>query len=167
MAIMNTKNLTVLLTVCITILSCAVYITILANSKETNNVIENPLEGIILEIKENTLTNTGMTLMIKNVASNDYAYGSRYQIEKKVGSNWEPVPVPGGSYVWTSEPLMSRTLKGNSIIEEEIKWSHYGELGAGTYRIIKEFTYSTSRDTNSNYFPISAEFTIDLPIRGN
>jgi hypothetical protein len=104
--------------------------------------------------------------MIKNVAANDYAYDSHYQVEKKVGSNWEPVPALDGNWIWISEPRMSRTLKGNSIIEEKIKWSHYGELCAGTYRIIKEFTYSTSRGTNSNYFPISAEFTIELPIRG-
>jgi hypothetical protein len=52
---MNIKILTGLLVVCITIIACVVCITVWTNNKETNNVIENPLEGIILEIKENTL----------------------------------------------------------------------------------------------------------------
>ena len=46
--------------VCITILACVVCITVLGNNK----VVENPLDGVVLEIKENTLTNTGLTLII-------------------------------------------------------------------------------------------------------
>ena len=157
---MNTKALALLLIVCVTIITCAACITIFSNNKKTNNVVENPLEGVILEIKENTLTDKGFTLMIKNVAPNDYVYGSPYQVEKKTGNNWEPVPdILDGNYAWTME---ARMLKGNSIREEEIHcfWL-YGELGAGDYRVIKEFAYSPSSGINGEYYPLSVKFTID------
>jgi hypothetical protein len=86
-------------------------------------------------------------------------------VEKKVGNNWEPVPdILDGNYAWTDE---FRNLHGNSIKEEEINWAGlYGELNPGNYRITKNFAYSTPSGIGE-YYPISAEFTIDLPIRGN
>lgn len=161
---MNTKILAVSLIVCIAIIACTAYITIVGNNKENNNV-ENPLDGVVLEIKENTLTNKGFTLMIKNVAQNDYDYGSPYQIEKKVKDNWEPMTdILDGKYGWTMEPRM---LKRNSTNEEEIQWLWlYGELSAGDYRVIKDFAYSPSPGITREYYQLSVEFTIDMGIRG-
>jgi hypothetical protein len=150
---MNIKILTVLLMVCITIMACVVCITVLNNNK----VVENPLDGIILEIKENTLSNTGLTLIIKNVAPNEYGYGSPYWIEEKINDEWIPkIPT---STVWTSE---LRILSKNSIREEDLSWTGlYGELNPGNYRITKNFAYLTSAGIIGEYYPISAEFIIN------
>ncbi|MCL1969866.1 MAG: hypothetical protein FWF66_00090 [Candidatus Bathyarchaeota archaeon] len=162
---MNTKILAILLVVCITVITCVVYITALGNNRETNNIIENPLEGIVLEIKESTLTSTGITLMIKNRASNDYGYGSYYQVEKKVDNNWEPLPhilQDDTNVGWTSE---LRILKGNNTNEEKINWTwNYGILGPGNYRVTKNFAYLTTSGIIGEYYPISAEFTIALTL---
>ena len=148
--------------VCITILACVVCITVLGNNK----VVENPLDGIVLEIKENTLTNTGLTLIIKNVAPNNYyVYGSPYLIEKKVNNNWEPLPIREGNYAWTDE---LRSVSKNSIKEEDLNWEWWlGELSPGNYRVTKEFAYLKPGDllSNTEYCPISVEFTIDMGIR--
>ena len=145
---MNTKIVAILLTVCIAITACAVYITGLV----VNKGIENPLEGIVFEIKENTLTNTGFTLIIKNATPNNYEYGSPYQIEEKINDEWiTKVSING---YWTSE---LRYLSKNSIKEEGIK---YVELNPGNYRFTKTFTYLTPAG-NSEHYPISVEFTIN------
>jgi hypothetical protein len=152
---MNKRVLTVLLMVCITIIACVVCITVL----NVNKVVENPLDGVVLEIKENTLTNTGLTLIIKNVAPNKYAWGSSYWVEKQINNNWEPVPDLGGNYGWTME---MRILQRSSITEEEIHWEWWlGELSSGDYRIVKTFAYLYPDQTNGDYYPISAEFTIN------
>jgi hypothetical protein len=152
---MKTKMLTALLVVCITLTVCAVCITVLGDKK----VVENPLEGVVLEIKENTLTNTGLTLIIKNVSPNDYVYGSKYDIDKKINDNWEPVPVRDIPIYWVDTANM---LNGNSVTELEIGWVWlYGELSPGNYRVVKNFAYSTSYNVSGDYYPISVEFTID------
>jgi len=157
---MNTKVWVVLLVVCITLVAGAACITVMDNKEEAANIVENPLEGVILEIKENTVSNTGLTLIINNVAPNNYAWGSDYLVEKAISSSWEPVPdILDGNYCWTSE---LRILQGNSITELEIDWGWlHGELSPGHYRVIKDFAYMMSEFTNGNYYPIPVEFTID------
>jgi len=150
---MNTKALTVLLMVCITIITCVVYITVLGNNK----VVENPVEGIVLEIKESTITSTGLTLVIKNVAPNGYCYGSHYRIDERVNGQWvSKIPT---STVWTDELGI---LSKNSNREVELSWEwRYGELSPGNYRVVKDFAYLYLDRTNGDYYPISVEFTIN------
>jgi hypothetical protein len=157
---MNTKIWVVLLVVCIIIVTGVTCITVLGNKKGVTNIVENPLEGVVLEIKENTVSNTGLTLIIKNVASNNYAWGSAYLVEKAISSSWEPVPdILDGNYAWTSE---LRILQGHSITELDIDWGWlHGELSPGHYRVIKDFAYMMSEYTNGNYYPIPVEFIID------
>jgi hypothetical protein len=125
-----------------------VCITVLGNNK----VIENPLDGIVLEIKENTITNTGLILMIKNVAPNNYEYGAPYWIEEKINDQW--ILKTPKTTVWTME---ARILSGNSIREEDLDWVYlYGELSPGDYRVSKHFSYSNDKD-----YKISVEFTIN------
>jgi hypothetical protein len=158
---MNTKILTVLLAVTITIITCAAYITVWTNNKETDNIEKNPLEDIVLEIKENTVTNTGLTLIMKNVSPNNYVYGEAFRVEKKVDDGWCQVPYIVETVV---TPSIICTLTANSLQEREISWTWWhGELSSGNYRIIKEFAYSMSPGINSDYYPTSTEFTIALP----
>jgi hypothetical protein len=153
---MNTKLSATLFVLCITIIACVICIAI---TRPANNAIENPSENVIFEIKDNTLSNIGLTLIIKNVTPNDYVYGSDYIVEKKFNDRWERVPdILDGHYAWTREPY---ELKGNSITELEIGWKVlYGELSSGEYRIVKNIMYIRSAG-DYDQFDTSVEFTID------
>jgi hypothetical protein len=154
MMAVNTKILAVLLIVCIVIIACVVCITVLGNNKETNNTV-NHLNGVVLEIKENTVTNTGLTLIMKNGTPDEYVYGNAayFGVEEKIADNWIHVPFIVENPVSTSEPYI---LKAGSTVEVEINWKWFhGELSCGTYRI----TYPIGG-------LISNEFTIDMGIRG-
>jgi hypothetical protein len=128
---MNKKTLTVSLMICIAIIACAVYITVLSNNKETNNTKED----VVLAIKENTITNTGLTLIIKNPTSNAYCYYpyNGYSLEKFDGS-WCEV-----SYTKEYKNIlengctltMPHTLKAHDTVEEEIMGSNLWRTNPG------------------------------------
>jgi len=159
---MNTKVLTVLLIVCITIIAYIVCITILVNNKGTNNTLDDSLEGVVLEVKENTVTNTGLTIILKNVTPNEYTYGNSFWVEEKVESGWCKVPyVTEGNFVFNA---IGHILGENSVREQEIGWKWlYGELSPGHYRIVKDILYLRSPGDYDEFY-ISTEFTIDLGI---
>jgi hypothetical protein len=159
---MNTKVLAVLLVVCIAVIACVACLIVLKSDN-----VEDPLDGISLEVKENTVSKTGFTLIMRNVSPNDYVYSGVYEIEQKVNDRWEPVPVIPYPFGWVST---SNVLNGNSVTELEIDWEWlYGELSLGSYRITKTFALSLSPDnydiTGENY-PLTVEFTIDFGIMG-
>jgi hypothetical protein len=57
-------------------------------------------------------------------------------------------------------------LRGKSVTEIEIDWKgRLGELSAGEYRITKSFAYLYPSNGNGEYYPISAEFRIAIPVR--
>jgi hypothetical protein len=145
---MNTKTLTVLLMVCITITACTVvYITILSNNAE---------KSVVLEVKEKTITNTELTLIIKNPTLNEYQYSyDDYYLEKFDGS-WNGVPYTEAYHRENDGIYRSKIgyhLRALSTVKMEINWNwKYGVVSAGTYRI----SYQVS-----GHFYTSAEFTIN------
>ncbi|MDR2707902.1 MAG: hypothetical protein LBB87_04075 [Nitrososphaerota archaeon] len=156
---MNTKGFVVILVVCIAFVLCGLLC--ISMFRDSSNVIEDPVRGIVLEVKKDTVSNVGLTLVMKNVASNNYAYGSPYWVERKIDDHWERVlSINGYGDVWTSELIF---LRGNSVTELEIEWEWWlGALSAGDYRIAKSFAYLYPSGGNGEYYPISAEFRIEL-----
>jgi hypothetical protein len=143
---MNTKILVVLLIVCITII-CTVCITVLSNNAE---------KDCFLEIKETTITNMELTLIIKNPTLNDYMYSySDYYLEK-FDDIWSNVPYTE-FYIkeWGDVDVtkLGHPLRPLSTVKMEIDWSQkYGAISAGTYRISYQI---------SGRFYTSTEFTIN------
>lgn len=121
--------------------------------------IEKVGNNVSLSIKEDTLTNKGVTLILKNESSVDYLYGSPYYIEHEVGGEWEIVETIHD----VAFNLPAWELESGKSVEISIDWEYgYGQLGTGKYRIVKEISKSsTSIISDAVSFNVYALFEID------
>ena len=121
---------------------------------DNEDIIENKieisnLEGISMDIKDGTLTNTGVTVIITDVTGNKNTYGEYYHIEKLINSNeWKIIDVIyEGNYGFN---LIGYHVNAFNKLEFHIDWSNlYGKLSKGTYRLVKE--------VNNKYFAVEFE----------
>ena len=104
-------------------------------------------------IKDNILTSTGATVIIKNPAKQAI---DDYNIYKKNGDRWERLDTIEG-YDDIAIARLDTDIKRN--YEENLDWSKkYGELEPGTYRIDLEFN---DNENNTRYSRvISVEFLL-------
>ena len=95
-----------------------------------------------MEIKENSLSNVGLTMIIKNLSNRDLQYGNPFSIEKYENGFW--VTEPTINDLFFTMPAFSLN-KGESK-ELNINWEYgYGKL-KGKYRIVKDFSYKENDD---------------------
>ena len=101
------------------------------NKQKTNQV-----DGVSIEIKEGTLTNTGATIIITDTTNKDYSYGEPYRIDKKENGKWREAPrVIEDAFF--NEPAY--LLDENNEIVRKINWEWiYGKLKPGTYRFVTD-----------------------------
>ncbi len=127
------------------------YICPIYNDKLDNDTQYNINNNLIsLSIKENTLTNKGLILIIENKTEDKYNYGSFYSLEHFENNNWKELE--SGSFT-----SMAYGILPYQKVEETIDWSyHNGELSPGKYRILKSFTDKNNVKINS-----SVEFDIE------
>lgn len=119
-----------------------------SNIKTSNN-------DVSLSIKDQTLKNTGATLILTNDSDKLLYYDAIYEIEIKKDDEWHKINVE----IDFDLPLFQ--VEHNSNKEIELNWEHgYGKLAPGEYRIIKE-VYFEGYDTQESKFYVSAEFTIE------
>lgn len=117
--------------------------------------IEIVEKGVSLSIKDNTLTNTGATLILKNDSDADVEYGNPYEIEIRKDGKWHKINVE------LNFTLPAFELKSKETKEIELNWEHgYGKLAAGDYRIIKDIDIE-KEDGTFEAFYVSVEFTIE------
>ena len=87
---------------------------------------------VIMTIKEGTLTNKSVTLVLTNNSDKNFQYGNPYEIEIKKDGEWHKINVEL-NFDMPAFPLSSKESK-----EIELDWENeYGKLANGTYRIIK------------------------------
>lgn len=121
-------------------------------SKSKIEIVEIAETGVSLSIKEDTLTPTSTTLILKNDSNSDIHYGNGYHIEEKKDEGWYYENIE----LVTTMPLM--TLSPNTSIELEYNWENiYGKLSSGEYRIVKEYNLG---DSQNDYYVV-AEFIIE------
>lgn len=95
-----------------------------------------------MEIKENTLSNVGLTMIVKNLSDRDLQYGNPFSIEKYENGFW--ISAPTINDLFFTMPAFSLN-KGESK-ELNINWEYgYGKL-KGKYRIVKDFSYKENDD---------------------
>ena len=98
-------------------------------------------------IKDNTLTNNGATIIVKNNTDKQYSYDEWYQIDKKEDGKWKALEIVNENHITN---LLAHILEKNSQNEEKINWSMlYGKLENGEYRLRKEFH---SEGEHRNFF---------------
>ncbi len=121
--------------------------------KESN--IEIVEKGVTLSIKDNTLSKTGATLVLKNNSDVDVQYGNPYEIEIKKDGEWHKINVE----LNFTMPAFELKLKESKEIE--LNWENgYGKLASGDYRIIKSIDIEKEDGTFETFY-VSAEFTIE------
>ena len=113
---------------------------------------------VSLRVKEESLTNSEMTLILENHTDKTYEYGNGYSIEKEESGIWYELK-PIRDFAFT---LPAYVLKAKESIEIEIDLKYsYGELYPGKYRVIKHVSLSLDRPLKpSDYIYVGAEFII-------
>ncbi len=120
---------------------CILIINFFLMQKRISNFNEKNFTDLAIEIKDNTLSQTGLTILfIENI---DYAklkydykyeYTTKYKIEKKIGKYWIELEKAKKS---TNESIAYHSTNGK--FELNINWKNeYGTLKPGNYRIILE-----------------------------
>lgn len=131
-----------------------IFCSLIKSNYRTISDIKTTENDVSLSIKENTLTNTGATLILKNNSSTEIQYGNSYEIKIKHNKKW--YKLDGGMYF--TLPLLF--LEPNKTVELEVNWEDgYKKLKKGTYRIIKEIKIEKENNTFDSFY-VAAEFTI-------
>lgn len=118
--------------------------------KKSSADINNKNENIVIQFTDDTLTSSGAQLTLYNGSATKIEFGSKYLIQIYKNDSWYDINI--GSSDWTAELCI---LEPNHEFSTTIDWSSiYGELPAGTYRFIKEYTQAQQA------FFVYAEFEI-------
>ncbi len=103
--------------------------------------------NINIDIKDNTLTNKGLTMVISNKSDKDILYGNPFMIEKYENGYWKTLR-PINELAFT---LPAYELNKKDVVEQNIDWEYgYGKL-KGKYRIAKRFHYHEKDEVISFY----------------
>lgn len=95
---------------------------------------EYNLKDVTMKLKENTLTNSGATIIITDNNEIKYTYEEYYKLEKRIDHVWYELK-PSGDVIFNE---MGYLVDDNNELEMDIDWSKtYGNLTSGKYRIIK------------------------------
>lgn len=115
-------------------------------TKESSFNQPSNLTDITISVKENSITDTSLVLLIKNNTSNEYSYDMSYYIEQKRNDEWF---AEKDDRVFNA---LAAILKPNATDEFHVTWEK--KLPKGTYRVIKPVVAQTAGVT-------SVEFTVD------
>lgn len=109
--------------------------------------------GVSMSIKPGSVTSKGLTAIIRDENEQTYVYGEWYQLLRSSGDRWEEVPVTiEGDYGFNEIGIMTDE---NGVLTLEVDWQWlYGELNAGSYRIVKALYFT------DGYKYFSADFEI-------
>ena len=109
---------------------------------------------VIMTIKEGTLTNKSVTLILTNNSDRKIQYGSPYEIEIKKNGEWYKI---NAKLNFTLPLFILESKKKN---EFKLNFEEgYGKLPSGTYRVIKKID-KEKEDGLFDSFYVSTEFTI-------
>lgn len=113
----------------------------------------NTLDEVSLEVLNDTLTPSGLTLHLINGAEHSVGYNGSFSLERKIEGDWYVVnDVVGGRFAFTDEGLGTDK---NSCTDMAIDWRGiHGELNAGDYRVL----FDVSNELES--YTLATEFKI-------
>lgn len=116
---------------------------------------EHIVEGVSMEIKNGTLTNSGAVIILRNDSDIDVFYGNPYSIQVKKDGKWQDIE---SDLAFT---LPAFSLKSKSSEEIRINWEYgYGKLEKGEYRITKGFHYEKEKEVYVG-FSVNVEFVLE------
>jgi len=118
------------------------------------------LPGVTLAIKENTLTDIGLTAVINNASETEFTFGAYYCIEKEIDGEWYQLPfiAQENDVAWHSIGYPVSPNADREFEPTDWKWL-YGTLNDGKYRFIKDASVGTGENLTQYYFAV--EFTLE------
>lgn len=117
------------------------------------------LDNVNIEIKKETLTKKGATVIITNKSDSKIAFGEYYRIDKKEDQKWTKMKSINKNDLMI---LNINEIEGEKSIEKNIDWSElYGTLRKGDYRLVKEIYGQKQTDGVTIGEYIAVEFIIE------
>ena len=115
-------------------------------------------DKVLISAKKDTVTNTGLTLVMENKTDEKFNYGEEYHLEKKYKNKWYIVE-PINDVIFT---LMAYEVEPNQTKEIKFDWEYrYGNLTKGKYRLVKYmYKLKDAPIDDSKKEAIAAEFNI-------
>lgn len=109
------------------------------------------VENVSLTIDKNTVSRTGVTIVIKDLNEAEYGWGEPYRLQVKQEGKWEDA-APLHDIAFTD---IGYVLNEDKETKQVIDWKEdYGELQKGTYRIVKPLYDNGYLEVYSNEFVI-------------
>ncbi|MDR3289013.1 MAG: M56 family metallopeptidase [Peptococcaceae bacterium] len=100
--------------------------------------------GIALRVKENSVSASGLTLVLENGLDKQVTYGDDYKVARLTGGRWADCDYLLESWGFNS---IGYALPAGESREQTIDWTWiYGRLETGHYRITKSIVLSTAYD---------------------
>lgn len=92
-------------------------------------------ENVTIEVLMGTVTRNGATIVITDKNENPYGWGKSYKLQQKIADEWYNM-APQSEMIFEE---IGYVLDSNGQFIENIDWARfYGELGNGTFRIVKD-----------------------------
>lgn len=144
------------------ILLCGVMVLAMTGCKNVKNKldignksdIKVSQNDVMMTIKDGTLTNKSVTLILTNNSDRKIQYGNPYEIEIKKNDEWHKI---NAELNFTLQLFILESKEKN---EFKLNFEDgYGKLPPGTYRVIKKID-KEKEDGVFDSFYVSAEFTI-------
>lgn len=129
------------------------------NLEPTEHADLNMLEGVTMQVEEESITSKGLTLLFNNTTNKEFTYGEAFMLEKNVEGKWVQVPVILEEDYGFQD--IGYILPANGEAEWPVDWEWlYGKLDAGDYRIVKDML-DVPEAGDYQTFPLAAEFTLE------
>lgn len=116
-----------------------------------NPSLEDIKRNITLEIVEDTISLTGLTVLLSNKFTHTYMFGENFALKHEISGVWSNVPMINSV---SSVILIGYQLPPLSHREKSINWEGwYGHLKHGKYRM--EIQVTSNNDSDIECFIIS------------
>lgn len=130
---------------------------LLEPSSYPTELLIDPNNTDIMQVKNGTATPSGATITLKNVTDTECTFGESYTVQRKTDNGWIDVVPVIESYGFNDIGYMIPAM-GSKEINIDWEWI-YGKLPIGDYRIVKEVLFTKSQG-DYDTFTLYAAFTI-------
>lgn len=120
----------------------------------------NTVDGIAMEVKEETVSPEGLTVVVENESIEEAIYGDDFVLERMIEGNWYQMTTLLEEENYGFNAIGYSLIPGESG-EWEVNWEWlYGSLERGEYRIIKGVLDFREAGNFDEYY-LAAEFVIE------
>lgn len=150
---MDKKNIFIFILVVVIVLLIGVIFLQRRNNIKNNKYVNNEnvssieeIDNVKIEIQLDTVTKSGLTIIVTDNNKESYVWGEEYEIQENVNGEWKTLSSKISSYIDYSDAI---GLDENNQFEQKINWTNiYGKLSKGVYRIVKDVDDGKVKDVD-------------------